>query len=212
MQMAKWWVNGRAELVTGRHHAGTSFSVIAGKSQKKHLVYKVNARARLVWWQSQQNGNAKKIDEHGPGKGVEVARSASSLVIRRSARRVVSPSGSSVNSRALLTWCWHLWCGALIVTSGIRSQNSISVVKFSSEFQGDLICMRKYWHLHEESLAESWLGNRTEVVRKASWSAIRRGARIVISSFRSSVSSKAPLLWCWHLWCGALSVANAILS
>ena len=28
---------------------GTSFSFIAGKSQKEHLVYKVNAQARLVW-------------------------------------------------------------------------------------------------------------------------------------------------------------------
>ena len=27
----------------------TSFSVIAGKSQTEHLVYKVNAQARLVW-------------------------------------------------------------------------------------------------------------------------------------------------------------------
>ena len=54
---------------------GTSFSVIVGKSSKKHLVYKVNAQARLVWRQSQQNGNAKKIDENGPGKGAEVARS-----------------------------------------------------------------------------------------------------------------------------------------
>ena len=58
-----------ADLVTGRHHVGTSFSVIAGKSEKKHLVYKVNAQARLVWRQSQQNCNAKKIDEKGPGKG-----------------------------------------------------------------------------------------------------------------------------------------------
>ena len=30
---------------------GTSFSVIAGKSKKRHLVYKVNAQARLVWRQ-----------------------------------------------------------------------------------------------------------------------------------------------------------------
>ena len=72
---------------------GTSFSVIAGNSQEKHLVvYKVNAHARLVWRQSQQNGNAKKIDENVPGRGSDVARSTSLLAIRRSARRVVSPS------------------------------------------------------------------------------------------------------------------------
>ena len=47
---------------------GTSVSVIAGKSSKKHLVYKVNGHARLVWRQSYQNGNAEKIDENGPGK------------------------------------------------------------------------------------------------------------------------------------------------
>ena len=70
---------------------GTSFSVIAGKSQKEHLVYKVNAQARLICLQSQQNGNAKKIDENGPGKGVEVVRSASSLATRRRANRVISP-------------------------------------------------------------------------------------------------------------------------
>ena len=28
---------------------GTSVSVIAGKSQKKHLVYKENGYARLAW-------------------------------------------------------------------------------------------------------------------------------------------------------------------
>ena len=104
-----------------RHHVGTSFSVITGNSQKKHLVYKVNAQARLVWRQSQQNGNAKKIDENGPGRGAEVARSASSLAIRRSTRRVVSPSGSSVSSRAPLLWFWHLWCGALSVANAILS-------------------------------------------------------------------------------------------
>ena len=65
---------------------GTSFSVIAGKSERKHLVYKVNAQARLVWRQSQQNGNAKKIDEKGPGKGAEIVRRASASAIRRSAR------------------------------------------------------------------------------------------------------------------------------
>ena len=66
---------------------GTSFSVVAGKSQKENLVYKINAQGRLIWQQSQQNGNAKKIDDNGPGKGVEVARSASSSATRRSARK-----------------------------------------------------------------------------------------------------------------------------
>ena len=119
---------------------GTSFSVIAGKSQKKHLVYNAYAQARVVWRQQQQDGNPKKIYHNSPGKGAEVARSA----IRRSARRVISPSRSSVSSRSPLMRCWHLWCGALSVDSALCSQNSISAMKSSSEFQGDLICMRKY--------------------------------------------------------------------
>ena len=65
---------------------GTSFSVIAGKSKRKYLVYKVNAQAKLVWRQSQQNCEAMKIDEKGPGKGAEVLRRASASVIRRRAR------------------------------------------------------------------------------------------------------------------------------
>ena len=55
---------------------GAVFSVIAGKMRKSHFVHKVNGHAKLVWRQTYQNGNAEKIDESGPGKGVEVARSA----------------------------------------------------------------------------------------------------------------------------------------
>ena len=70
---------------------GASSSAIAGKRWKSYFVYKVNVHAKLVWQQTKRNGNAEKIDENGPGKGAEVARSASLLPIRRSARCSVSP-------------------------------------------------------------------------------------------------------------------------
>ena len=72
---------------------GAAFSAIAGKRWKSYSIYKVNGHVKLVWRQTAQIGNAEKTDENGPGKGAEVARSASPLAIRRSARRCVSPLG-----------------------------------------------------------------------------------------------------------------------
>ena len=72
---------------------GAAFSAIAGKRWKSYFVYKVNGHAKLVWQQTWQIGNAKGIDENGPGKGAEVAGSASPSAIRRSARRCGSPLG-----------------------------------------------------------------------------------------------------------------------
>ena len=72
---------------------GAVFSVIAGKMRKSHFVYKVNGHAKLAWRQTQQNGNAEKINESEPGKGAEVTRSASPSAIRRSIRCCVSPLG-----------------------------------------------------------------------------------------------------------------------
>ena len=69
---------------------GAAFSVIAGKRWKSYLVYEVNSHAKLVWRHTYHIGDAKKIDESGPGNGAEVARIASPSAIRRSARRCCS--------------------------------------------------------------------------------------------------------------------------
>ena len=70
---------------------GAVFSAFAGKMKKSHFVYKGNGHPKIVWRQTLQIGNAKKIDDSGPGRGAEVARSASPSVIRRSARCCISP-------------------------------------------------------------------------------------------------------------------------
>ena len=57
------------------------------------LVDKVNDDAELVWRQRYESCDEKKTDESGPGNGTEVARNASPMTIRRSARRCGSQLG-----------------------------------------------------------------------------------------------------------------------
>ena len=68
---------------------GTSFSIIAGKRWTGYFVYKLNGHAKLVWRQTWQNGNDEKIDESGPGKGSEVARSASPSIGDKNKREML---------------------------------------------------------------------------------------------------------------------------
>ena len=41
--------HGRAEELAGTHEGAVTYSVIAGKMKKSHLVYKVNGHVKLVW-------------------------------------------------------------------------------------------------------------------------------------------------------------------
>ena len=41
--------HGRAEELAGTHEGAVTYSVIAGRMKKSHLVYKVNLHVELVW-------------------------------------------------------------------------------------------------------------------------------------------------------------------
>ena len=90
--------HGRAEELAGTHKGAVTYSVIAGRMKKSHLVYKVNGHVEFVWWQRLQIGNAKKTDEKGPVGGAEAARSASPSAKRRRARCCV------ILFRVLIEW------------------------------------------------------------------------------------------------------------
>ena len=46
--MVEWRAHGRAEELAGTHEGAFTYSVIAGKMKKSHLVYKVNGHVKLV--------------------------------------------------------------------------------------------------------------------------------------------------------------------